>query len=589
MRDRLVALILAGCSLPLAADEWIRLTTPHFELFTTAGEKKGREAILYFEQVRNFFLQASPSRQVPNFPVRIIAFKSEKQYRPYRFNEAAFAYYTRTRMRDYIVMEDIAPEHYRVAIHEYTHLIIEHAGLKLPLWMNEGWADLYSTLIPVGNKTRMGELIPGHMQTLSTSKWLDLNTVTSVTPGSPLYNEKNRAGLFYAESWALVHMLHLSQNYRENFSKCVIALASGKPADAAFQEAFGRSTADVQMDLQRYIAGKRFFGVVFSLKLEKAEEEASASTPESFEVEMALADLLAAGNKLDEAGDRYQRLAKENPGKPEVEESLGYLLWQRGNAEGAREHFGRALSQGSRDARMCFDYAMLQLQGGVGRDAVFAALERAVELKPDYTEARLQLGLLRLNNKEWAKALIQLGQLRAVSNEQAPALFSGLALAHLQLGDRDKARENAQKAKKYAQTQDQLSRAEELIRYVDGQNEPRATAMARGEPPKNSSLDPPPPSTAAVTAAAAEERRRVQGIAIKLECDGKRARLHVKVGTETMIFAIEDPSDVQLKHSGESSFEFRCGPQKPFPVAVEYAPAVQGARGVAGLVRVLEF
>ena len=62
-----------------APEHWIKLETPHFELYTTAGEKKGREAILYFEQVRSFFLQASPSKRAPEFPVRIVAFRSEGQ------------------------------------------------------------------------------------------------------------------------------------------------------------------------------------------------------------------------------------------------------------------------------------------------------------------------------------------------------------------------------------------------------------------------------------------------------------------------------------------------------------------------------
>ena len=90
-----------------AADSWIKLATPNFELYTSAGEKKGREAILYFEQVRSFFLQGSVSKRVSEFPVRIVAFRGEKQYLPYRINESAFAYYTRGWNRDYIVMQDI--------------------------------------------------------------------------------------------------------------------------------------------------------------------------------------------------------------------------------------------------------------------------------------------------------------------------------------------------------------------------------------------------------------------------------------------------------------------------------------------------
>src|SRR3984885_12155160 len=95
-----------------AAEQWIKLQTPHFELYTTAGEKKGREAILYFEQVRSFFLQSSPSKRAPEFPVRIVAFRSEGQYKPYRMSESAYAYYTQSRNRDYIVMQDISSENY---------------------------------------------------------------------------------------------------------------------------------------------------------------------------------------------------------------------------------------------------------------------------------------------------------------------------------------------------------------------------------------------------------------------------------------------------------------------------------------------
>src|ERR1041385_6799835 len=71
---------LCASTLLDAAEQWTKVTTPHFELYTTAGEKKAREAILYFEQVRSFFLQASPSKHVSQFPVRIVAFKSEKEF-----------------------------------------------------------------------------------------------------------------------------------------------------------------------------------------------------------------------------------------------------------------------------------------------------------------------------------------------------------------------------------------------------------------------------------------------------------------------------------------------------------------------------
>ena len=54
---KLAVLLLAlGSTQPIfAAEQWLKIKSSNFELFTTAGEKKGREAILYFEQVRGLF------------------------------------------------------------------------------------------------------------------------------------------------------------------------------------------------------------------------------------------------------------------------------------------------------------------------------------------------------------------------------------------------------------------------------------------------------------------------------------------------------------------------------------------------------
>jgi hypothetical protein len=132
---RTVAIVMGAVLTPAlfsAPEQWIKVATPHFELFTTAGEKKGREAILYFEEVRSFFQETSASKQEQR-PVRTVAFRSEGQYKPYRMNEGSFAHYAQSRTREFIVMQDISAEHYPAAIHEFVHLIIRRDGLKIPL------------------------------------------------------------------------------------------------------------------------------------------------------------------------------------------------------------------------------------------------------------------------------------------------------------------------------------------------------------------------------------------------------------------------------------------------------------------------
>src|ERR1700688_3360133 len=105
---RVPAMALLAAIPALAADHWTRLATPDFELYTTASEGQGRDAIRHLEQVRRFFLQASPIRNAGDFPLRIIQFDTEAQYKPFRPNDLAVSYFVAAPAREYIVMGDRA-------------------------------------------------------------------------------------------------------------------------------------------------------------------------------------------------------------------------------------------------------------------------------------------------------------------------------------------------------------------------------------------------------------------------------------------------------------------------------------------------
>ncbi len=203
---------------------------------------------------------------------------------------------------------------------------------------------------------------------------------------------------------------------------------------------------------------------------------------------------------------------------------------------------------------------------------------------------------MKLNTREWGPALAILGGIRNVNEDQAPWLFSGLAYAQTQIGDRAQARASAEKAKKYAKTPEQTNRADDLLRYLDAQEQAEAAAKARSvradsvpqpAPQKFEAPDPAKPGNPFVRPG--EQLKRVEGVATHLECDGKQARLRVAVGAKILLFTIDDPQRVLLKHAGDMTFEFKCGPQKAFGVAVEYVPDPDSRKPVAGIVRALEF
>src|SRR5882724_6401879 len=145
-------------------DPWVRIGSANFELFTTAGDRAGRDLVKHFEQVHSFFVERFKMTSDATRKARVILFRSEKEYEPYRPNEFATAFYHPGEYHDFIVMNNSINESRPVAVHELTHLMVHQIGLDLPPWLNEGLAELYSNLEPAGSKIRVGRDIPHHMR-----------------------------------------------------------------------------------------------------------------------------------------------------------------------------------------------------------------------------------------------------------------------------------------------------------------------------------------------------------------------------------------------------------------------------------------
>ncbi len=493
------ALILVLISLPLAKpaangqEQWIRIGSRNFDLFTSAQERDGRDLIKVFEQIRGFFEKASPVPLLEQFPVRIIAFGSAEQFRPYAPHALSIAFATSNLKSDYIVMQDASPESYGIAVHEYVHLLVRHSGLRVPLWVNEGWADVYSTLRPVRGGVAVGDLIEARVETLGAGKWLSFDELTSVTTKSPNYTEANRVGMFYAESWALVHMLFLSPEYSENFPKFLIALHRGSSAAEAVQMAWGRSKDQVFDDLRNYFGRKKLYGRVFEAPLGKSERDMTVTKLDAFDSRLMIADLKATIGRKAEARTDYEELAQMRPGSPAVAEALGYL-------DGSREEFEKAFAAGDGDPRMCYTLGMMERDGHRPEQAI-AAFERAVRSKPDYADALLQLGLMRVSVRQFDAAIQTLMSIGKVSPIHATPLFTALAYAYFETGDLDKARANALTAKKWATDPRETHGIDVMLGIVE--------ARAKGP------FAPRP----------GEKTERAEGVLQAVECSGGQNRM----------------------------------------------------------------
>lgn len=560
---RWAALILAAAAIPAsAADRWLRIATPQFELYTTAGEKQGKDTLRHFEQVREFFLKASPVRTNADFPVRIVEFAREEQYHPYQPDAQTTAYAFASTGHDYIVLGNDASD--ATAIHEYMHLIVRHSGLKIPVWLNEGWADVYSTLRPMGKETAVGDLIEERMRSLTTDKWLSFDQLTSTDHNSPNYHEGDRVGIFYAESWALAHMLYLAPDYKDNFGKFVMALHHGSNTAEACRIAFGRSPDEVFHDLQKYLDRRNIYGRIFEARIDKRQEEPEISAVPEFDARLMLVDLLLAGKKVREARLEYALLAKEQPDRPELDQAIGALAQATGDRAGARLYFEKAFAEGDSDPQMCLELAMIEGFAQQPPDKIVPILERAVKSKPDFTEARIRLGLVKVDARDFAGAISTLMAIPNVTPDRAPAVFCGLGYAYLETGDIAAARENAAKCRKWAKSDADVKGADRLSKLVDARSSPVAAAHP------------------------GETLKRIAGTARSLQCSPEGNRLQIVAGDRLLTFDVPPLNSVETNRI-PPGFALACGALQPVAVTVEFAPPRSVVETSVGTVRRLLF
>lgn len=599
-----IAAVLGSSALSGADPRWIRLPSQDFEIYSSASEGNAREVLQQFEQVRGFFEQTMHGSAGKSDPVRIIVFGSPKEFEPYRLNEFAVAYYAPRGGRDYIVLGSTAKEEFPIVVHEYVHLVAQHAGMHLPPWLNEGMAELYSTLRPSGNQIIVGDLIIPRMRALVTEKWVPLATIVSADSNSPYYNEKNKAGSLYNEGWAFTHMLVLDQAYGKGFSGLIDAIQAGTPSQQAIENVYGKPLAAIEKDLQGYIRGDRFRAAIVPAKLQSASGRTAAEPASMFDVKLALADLIDRPGKEDETRKQLLALIAEDPKRPEPDVALGYLAWRAGQPKDAETSFGKAVELGSRNPKMLWDYGRMAANGD--RPASIQALKMLLEEQPARIDVRLVLAQVQLNEKQPADALLTLVPVKSVLPADAPTLFRICAYAEMQLGDHAAALSAAQRWEENAKDPADREIAVAFLKYLDSvapgparQAPPQAASQAgspigSGVPVQDETPRPPQLQRRGPDAAPVERiSPRLQlpvaeGAFTLFDCGTTQPRLVIQNAQGKQSFQIDDPNKVLIDGGGKT-IELTCGPQKPVAVRIEYLEPQNAIPGVRGILRAIHF
>ncbi len=322
------------------------------------------------------------------------------------------------------------------------------------MWLTEGMAELYSTFeVEGGYRARIGNPIEHHLRLLARRPLLPLKELFAVTHDSPDYNERERQGIFYAESWLLAHYLMLGGNpaLQAGFRQLTPLLRQGQSPEQAFTNALRTTLPEMEAQLRLYLARGRFKPLELTLRT-------SLETPRTFvtrgltpmEVYYRLGNELLHIGRLEAAESYFMAARRLAPASPLSYEGLGLLAARRGQSEAAVRYLHQAMQLGPLNFLGHYIYAREKyLLTGHGTQMhplekeqaaeIRAELQRSLALMPSFGPAHHLLGFFEMVQGEdlaaaekqikWAiqlepeneSYLLALAQVRMARNDPAGA------------------------------------------------------------------------------------------------------------------------------------------------------------------------
>ncbi len=350
-----------------AKDKWINLQSKNFNVISNADEKKTKELTLKMEQFRYTLSQLYPD--IPEnepIPVTVVIFKDDKTFNPFkpiyngkRRNDIA-GYFEANEDENIIAIDASSNEILRVIFHEYFHLLLSFGVTELPLWVNEGLAELYSSFEIDKKEAVLGAPLAYHVSYLQDNdlKFIPLKTLIQVDDKSPIYNESDKNSFFYTQSWATMHYLILSERgmRKPQLFKYLKLLRSGKPAEQAFTEAFG-SFEEMDRAIKHYVSNQYYTILKRPLSVTLSDSNFSIQPLSDAQTQFYLGNLLLRTGRFDEAEKYFQQATSLDNSLVSSVEGLAFIAAKRSNLAQAKEYFKQAIMGNSKNYLVYYQYA----------------------------------------------------------------------------------------------------------------------------------------------------------------------------------------------------------------------------------------
>ncbi|HEX7955694.1 MAG TPA: DUF1570 domain-containing protein, partial [Pyrinomonadaceae bacterium] len=417
-----------------AGGGWVSVRSQNFLVEGGARERDLRRVAARLEEYRAAFSRLLSGEHFDaGVPTAVVVFPDDAAYAPFqpllrgRAARGVSGYFQPGADVNYITVALEGGADDPTLLHEYAHLLVNNHFSAAPLWLKEGLAEFYSTARVSGDGRRLKLGEPPAQRVLQlrrSAELIPLATLFAVDQGSPFYSESGKRGLFYAQSWALVHYLSEARGGgREALARFTSLLAGGAPVGEALRGAYGAGTPEVEAGLAAYVRAGRYPSAASDYALPLDFEDSLSARPLSeAEVAARLGDLLLHTDRHDEAEGYLKRAVELDPRLGAARVSFGALRLRQGRHAEAREQLRRAVeADPSSHLAHYFLADALNREGATGQadeftfkefeertDEIRAELRRAMGLAPGFVETYKLLAAVELERGDRADLAAEL-------------------------------------------------------------------------------------------------------------------------------------------------------------------------------------
>ena len=400
-------------SLPKPTQKWIEIRTANFRFFSNAGRMTTRQVAVDLEELRAVLAEFTDYDLQSPLPTFIFVFKGDRSFLPYKIlyedrPATVSGYFIGGDYANYIAINADARDASAIVYHEYVHYVADHNMWYLPMWFSEGLAQFYESFEVVGDTVHIGLPILRNLVVLRGAVPIPLDQLFAVHRSSALYNESDRKGLFYSQSWALVHYLLLGdQERRQQLGDYLEFVRNGVPGDEAFATAFSGDYESLTRELRGYLR---------TLSFPSIETKADIDLNKEFEIrEMSYAEVLyrlgdLLANQQPDRPERRVYFETAIEADPEYGAAISAMAVEaenRANWEAALTLHERAAKSSPNDAMVLFRWGEFMSRRGGQFDTAISALARSVEVDPSFAPAWATLARVYADAGETSEVAVE--------------------------------------------------------------------------------------------------------------------------------------------------------------------------------------